>query len=86
MPRNLRQQVKEIQRAEHKLDLSGEERSDRNIAKVLHLSEAEVRQVRGETQRRTIISGHMIRFLVHFLKIGVVDQTQDVKEPRRPRG
>ena len=31
MPRNLRQQVKEIQRAEHSLTCQGEEHSDRNI-------------------------------------------------------
>ena len=80
MPRNLRQQVKEIQRAEHSLTCQGEERSDCNIAKVLQLSEEEVRQVRGETQRRTIISGSMTvgDSEVHFLEDCVADQTQDV--------
>ena len=80
MPRNLRQQVKEIQRAEHSLTCAGEERSDRNIAKVLHLTEEEVRQVRGETQRRTMISGSMRigDSEVHYLEDCVADQTQDV--------
>ena len=80
MPRNLRQQVKEIQRAEHSLTCQGEERSDRNIAKVLHLSEEEIRKVRGETQRRTIISGSIKvgESEVHFLEDCVADQTQDV--------
>ena len=80
MPRNLRQQVKEIQRAEHSLTCQGEERSDSNIAKVLRLSEEEVRQVRGETQRRTIISGSLTMgdSEVHFLEDCVADQTQDV--------
>ena len=80
MPRNLRQQVKEIQRAEHSLTCQGEERSDENIAKVLHLSEEDVRRVRGQTQRRTIISGHLKvgDSEVHFLEDCVADQTQDV--------
>ena len=80
MPRNLRKQVKEIQRAEHSLTCRGEERSDGNIAKVLQLSEQEVRQVRGETQRRTIISGHLKigDSEVHFLEDCVADQNQDI--------
>ena len=80
MPRNLRQQVKEIQRAEHSLTCQGEERSDGNIAKVLRLSEEEVRRVRGETQRRTIISGSLRvgDSEVQFLEDCVADQTQDV--------
>ena len=46
MPRNLRQQVKEIQRAEHSLTCQWrrQHRSQR-LAEVLHLSEEEVRQV-----------------------------------------
>lgn len=80
MPRNLRQQVKEIQRAEHSLSCQGEERSDGNIAKVLRLSEEDVRRVRGETQRRTIISGSLRvgDSEVQFLEDCVADQTQDV--------
>lgn len=80
MPRNLRQQVKEIQRAEHSLTCRGEDSTDRNIAEVLQLSEEEVRQVRGETQRRTIISGHLKLgdSEVHFLEDCVADQNQDV--------
>lgn len=80
MPRNLRQQVKEIQRAEYSLKCQGQERSDKNIAEVLHLSEAEIRKVRGETQRRTIISGSisMGDSEVQFLEECVADSTQDV--------
>ena len=80
MPRNLRQQVKEIQRAEYSLQCQGQERSDKNIAEVLHLSESEIRKVRGETQRRTIISGSisMGDSEVQFLEECVADSTQDV--------
>jgi RNA polymerase sigma factor for flagellar operon FliA len=80
MPRNLRQQVKEIQRAEHSLKCNGKERSDRNIAEILHLSEEEVCKVRGETQRRTMISGHVKlgNSEVQFLEECVADSTQDV--------
>lgn len=80
MPRNLRQQVKEIQRAEYSLKCQGQERSDKNIADVLQLSEAEIRKVRGETQRRTIISGSISLgdSEVQFLEECVADTTQDV--------
>lgn len=79
MPRNLRQCVKEIQRAEHSLECKGEHSSDRNIASILDLSEQEVRTVRGQAQRRTISGSITVGDSeVMFLEECVADKTQDV--------
>jgi RNA polymerase sigma factor for flagellar operon FliA len=79
MPRNLRQQVKEIQRAEHRLQHLGKEQTDRNIAEVLHLSEEEVRNVRGETHRQTIQGSYKVGDSeMLFLEECVADTSSDI--------
>lgn len=79
MPRNLRQSVKEIQRAEHSLESKGEKSTDQNIARILHLSETEVRTVRGQANRRTISGSITLGDSeVMFLEACVADKTQDV--------
>lgn len=79
MPRSLRQCVKEIQRAEYSLQCQGEERTDRNIAKILHLSEEEVCKARGQAHRRTIQGSVQIGdSKVLFVEECVADVDQDV--------
>jgi RNA polymerase sigma factor for flagellar operon FliA len=79
MPRNLRQQVKEIQRAEYNLECRGQDKTDRNIAQMLDLSETEVCKVRGEASRRTISGSITIGdSQVLFVEECIADESQDI--------
>lgn len=56
MPRNLRQQAKTIQAVVHELKSAGSDVTDDEIATRLNMSIAEVRQIRGQTQKRVRVS------------------------------
>jgi RNA polymerase sigma factor for flagellar operon FliA len=56
MPRNLRQQAKIIQAVVHELKSAGSDVTDEEIATRLNMSIEEVRQIRGQTQKRVRVS------------------------------
>jgi RNA polymerase sigma factor for flagellar operon FliA len=81
MPRGLRQQVKELQQAEYMLTCTGKERSDHNVAEILHASIDEVRMIRSESQHRTIIQGTVLvgDTEVQFVEECVADEHQNIE-------
>jgi RNA polymerase sigma factor for flagellar operon FliA len=82
MPRNLRQQAKEIQQAEAEMHFHGEAVTDEGIAKRLSTSIKNVQQLKSATQRRTVLSSSVVvgDSEVRFLEECVSARGQDVLE------